>query len=151
MSNDNPEKPLPEGAPPNYHAFQEAAAGTRFKPGVPPPSAAPGKNKAWSIRKQLQNICEMDMEPDTHIDASIDEFLADSKGMRCNGARKIAARIYEKVYKKTPDRLVQVMIDAVEGKQVQPTQELPPPGPMPEEFGTEEEAAAAHAQYARPA
>lgn len=67
-----------------------------------------------------------------------------------NMAMILTARVMEKLLSKPTGELFDRIIDQTEGKQVQPTQELPPPTQLPEDCASEEEAAAAHAQYARP-
>lgn len=101
----------------------------------------------WSYRKNLRYLSAQPINPD-NVHKELEKLTIMPDGSQPSVARVLSIRFMQKVYAKMRGDDMIKLIEEVEGKQVQPTQELAPPAPMLEQYATEEEAAAAHAAAA---
>lgn len=121
----------------------EAGKATQFGAGLDPVANA-RKSRPWSIRNSLTYLAAQEV----NADSSTNDAFAFEKGEKVTRARRIAMRTL-KLADEGNIKAVEFVTENIEGRLVQPTQELPPPDKMPENCMTEEEAAAIHATYAK--
>ena len=136
-------------SPQQYMKMQEAGKATRFPPGKPGNDYT--KTRPYEIRNGLRRIGALEIDADpARAEKELKNFLhREARLGRCTAATMLAMRMYAKAIAKVDANLCEKIIENAEGKLVQPIQELPPDQPMPEEFATEAEAAAAHAELTK--
>lgn len=141
---DNPNYP-----PSRLSGLDRTRAATQFggEKANPHYSTLPHAPKPYSYRSNLEYLAAQEVDPD-NMEREFKRLERPADGTAPSMARVIALRLLKKGYAKMQSGIIEKIIDNTEGKLVQPTQEIPPAVPMPEDFATEEEAAAAHAAVA---